>query len=88
MTENSLGALREGAETTVAVIKYISTYAGTYYRMGKVTEVDASGIAIGQPVSYGDTYDIINCSTVAFNSKAPRIVVCPGVGNEKEGLVV
>ncbi len=53
--------------------------------MGKVTEVDASGIAIGQPVSYGDTYDIINCSTVAFNSKAPRIVVCPGVGNEKRG---
>lgn len=86
MTENSLVALREGAETTVAVIKYISTYAGTYYRMGKVTEVDASGIAIGQPVSYGDTYDIINCSTVAFNSKAPRIVVCPGVGNEKEGV--
>lgn len=35
MTENSMNAIREGAETCVAVIKYISTYAGTYYRMGK-----------------------------------------------------
>lgn len=86
MTENSLGALREGAETTVAVIKYISNYAGTYYRMGKVTEVDASGVALGDPVSYGDAHDIINCSTVAFKSSAPRIVVCPGVGNEKESV--
>lgn len=85
MTENSLGALREGAETTVAIIKYISTYAGTYYRMGEVTEVDASGAAVGAPVSYGDTHDIIKCGTVTFKSLAPRQVVCPGVGNEKEG---
>lgn len=86
MTENSLGALREGAETTVAIIKYISTYAGTYYRMGTVAEVDASGTALGSPVNYGNTHDIINCSTVGFKSTAPRTVVCPGVGNEKENV--
>lgn len=86
MIDNSLGALREGAETTVAVIKYISTYAGTYYRMGKVTEVDATGVAQAEPVSYGDTHDIINCSTAVFSSMAPRVVVCPGVGNEKEAV--
>lgn len=86
MTDNSLGALREGAETTVAVIKYISTYAGTYYRMGKITEVDASGTVLGEPVSYGDTHDIINCSTTTFKSSAPRVVVCPGVGNEQESV--
>ena len=86
MTENSLGALREGAETTVAIIKYISTYAGTYYRMGTVTEVDASGTALVSPVNYGNTHDIINCSTVGFKSTAPRTVVCPGVGNEKENV--
>ena len=84
MTENSLGTLREGAETTVAVIKYISTYAGTYYRMGKVTEVDASGVAQAESVSYGNTHDIIKCNTTTFSSLAPRIVVCPGVGNESD----
>lgn len=86
MTDNSLGALRGGAETTMAVIKYISTYAGTYYRMGQVTEVDASGSALGNPVNYGDAHDIINCGTVAFKSSAPRIVICPGIGNDKESV--
>ena len=86
MTDNSSGRVREGAVTTVAVIKYISSYAGTYYRMGKVTEVDASGVAQTEPVSYGDTHDIINCSTVVFSSMAPRVVVCPGLGNEKESV--
>lgn len=86
MTENSLGINRDGAETTIAIIKYISTYAGTYYRMGQVTEVDASGTALGSPVGYGDTHDIINCGTAVFSSLAPRIVVCPGIGNEKEAV--
>lgn len=86
MTENSMNALREGAETCVAVIKYISTYAGTYYRMGSVTEVDAGGNPVGAPVSYGNTKDIIKCSTTTFKTTTPRVVVCPGVGNKLEAV--
>ena len=81
-----MNALREGAETCVAVIKYISTYAGTYYRMGSVTEVDAGGNPVGEPVSYGNTKDIIKCSTTTFKTTAPSVVVCPGVGNKLEAV--
>ena len=84
MTENSMNAIREGAETCVAVIKYISTYAGTYYRMGNVTEVDAGGNPVGEPVSYGNTKDIIKCATATFKTMEPRVVVCPGVGDKLE----
>lgn len=86
MIENSLGAIRENADTTIVVIKYISTYAGTYYRMGQVTEVDASGTAVADPVNYGNTYDINKSGTVNFSSNAPRIVTCPGVGNNNESV--
>jgi hypothetical protein len=85
MTENSIGgetSIRGGAETTVAVIKYISTYAGFYYRMGSVTEVDAAGNPLGEAVKYGNTTDIIKSTTVEFSSLAPRTVTCPGVGDE------
>lgn len=44
------GAIREGGETSIVVVKYISTYSGTYYSLGSVTEVDAGGNAIGDPV--------------------------------------
>lgn len=86
MTENSLGALREGAETTVAVIRYISTYAGTYYRMGQVTEVDAAGNTVGDPQSYGDTHDISKCNTVTFRSQGAHKVIRPGLGSDNDGV--
>lgn len=86
MTENSMNALREGAETSVAVIKYISTYAGAYYRMGSITEVDAEGAPVGESVNYGNAKDIIKCSTITFKTTAPRVVVCPGVGDKLEAV--
>lgn len=86
MTENSLNALREGAETSLVVIKYVSTYSGTYYRMGKVTEVDAGGTVLGEPESYGNTQDINKSGTTNFKSQAPRTVVCPGLGKDNESV--
>ena len=82
MTENSIGAIREGAEYTLPVFKYISNYAGTYYRIGSVTEVDASGAAVGAVTGYGDSWDIIKSPTVDFATNAPHVVVRPGLGND------
>lgn len=86
MTENSLGALREGAETTLVVVRYISTYAGVYYRMGQTTEVDASGQALGDPQSYGNRHDISKCNTVEFVTEGTHRVVRPGLGNDNDGV--
>lgn len=81
MTENSLGTIRENAESTLAVIKYISNYAGTYYRMGTITEVNNSGTAIGETIAYGNTKDIVKCATTTFKSLGISKLQCPGLGN-------
>ncbi len=80
MTENSIGAIRAGADSSLVAIKYISNYAGTYYLLGEVTEVDAAGTAIGETVNYQNK-DLINNQTCTFTSEGPRTVVRPGVGN-------
>ena len=49
-----------------------------------VTEVDAGGNPVGEPVSYGNTKDIIKCATATFKTMEPRVVVCPGVGDKLE----
>ena len=86
MTENSIGAIREGGEYTIPVFKYISNYSGTYYRMGSVTEVDASGAPIGDVTHFGDTWDITKSPTVSFKTQAPQVVVCPGLGRDAESV--
>lgn len=72
--------IREGAEHTLPLFKYISNYAGTYFRMGTVTEVDASGTAVGTASTFGNTTDIIKSPTVDFSTNSPKVVVCPGLG--------
>ena len=86
MTENSIGTIREGGEYTLPVFKYISNYAGTYYRVGTVTEVDASGTAVAPAVSYGDTWDIIKSPTLDLVTQAPHVVVRPGLGSEASSV--
>ncbi len=81
MTENSMNAIREGAETSVVAIKYISTYAGTYFRLGEVTEVDASGSVVGETAKYGNAVDLVKCGTATFTTAGPSTVVCPGLGD-------
>lgn len=86
MTENSIGAIREGGEYTIPVFKYISNYAGTYYRMGSVTELDESGASVGSAIHFGDTWDITTSPVVTFKTNAPHVVVCPGLGKEAESV--
>ncbi|MBR4755932.1 MAG: DUF1735 domain-containing protein [Bacteroidales bacterium] len=86
MTENSIGAIRGGGEYTLPVFKYISNYAGTYYRMGTVTELDESGASVGSAIHFGDTWDITTSPVVTFKTNAPHVVVCPGLGKEAESV--
>ena len=79
------GAIREGGETSIVVVKYISSYSGTYYRLGSVTEVDADGTAIGDPVVYEDK-DLNKNVTVALTTELPDVVLCPGLGNNDTSL--
>lgn len=51
---SSLDSILVGQETSIVAIKYISTYHGTYYIKGVVTEVDNNGDAIGDPESYNN----------------------------------
>lgn len=71
MTENSIGAIREGADKTIAAIKYVSTYSGTYYRLGNISEDG------GEATSFGDAIDLINCSTTDFETVGAHKVKCP-----------
>lgn len=79
------GAIREGAETSIVVVKYISSYSGTYYRLGSVTEVDAGGNAIGDPVVYEDK-DLSKNTTATLTTELPDVVLCPGLGNNDTSL--
>lgn len=74
------GAIREGGEYSVVAVKYISGYSGTYYRLGEMTEVDAAGMAVGEPVVYEDK-DLIKNPTCAFTTLRPDVVVRPGMGS-------
>jgi len=86
MTENSLGVIREGAETTIAVVKYISTFAGTYYRMGQVQELNAAGQPVGDVAEFGNTHDINLSPTVTVETLGPRTVRVQGLGKADGGV--
>ena len=78
------GAIREGGETAVIVIKYISGYSGTYYRVGSEVETDASGAEIGEPVYYND-YDLIENPTVGLTTVSRYCVTRAGMGSSTAG---
>lgn len=77
---NPYGAIRAGGETSVVAIKYISGLSGTYYRVGSVVEVNASGEAVGTPVSY-EAADLMNNATVACTTIGKFDIERPGLGN-------
>ncbi len=82
---NPNGAIRQNAETALVAIKYINEYSGTWYKMGTVTETDASGNAIGAEVAYGDTRDIINCQTVELTTTGRHSLSRSGLANTVSG---
>lgn len=76
---NKYGAIRSGAETAVVVIKYASSYSGTYYRFGEVQEIDAEGNAIGEPeVQKGS--ELMKNPTVQFTTDGYSTISVKGLG--------
>lgn len=72
------GSIREGGETAVIVIKYASSYSGTYYRLGEVVETDADGVPVTEPVSF-TIGELMNNKTVSLVSEGPSAVSFQGV---------
>ncbi len=90
---SSLDSILVGQETSIVAIKYISTYHGTYYVKGTVTEVDANGNAIGEPEAYSNA-DLSknitrNLTTISRNTLERQGLanLKTGVANEKVKIV-
>lgn len=82
--DNPNGAIREGGETAIVVIKFISGYSGTYYRVGQEVEVDEQGNEIGEPVEY-NAADLIKNPTCALSTVSRYCVTRPGLGTSTGG---
>jgi len=78
------GAIREGGETAIVGIKYISGYSGTYYRLGEYGEVDSDGEYVDEPVSY-NKYNLIDNSTVYLETLGKNTVKVPSAANGAAG---
>lgn len=79
VTSSSLDKILEGQDYSIVVVKYISTYHGTYYIKGKVSELDASG-GIVSTESYGKT-DLSKNDTREVSTLAKNVLLRQGVGN-------
>ena len=79
MKSSSLDKILEGQDYSIVAVKYISTYHGTYYIKGKVSELDASG-GIVSTESYGKT-DLSKNDTREVSTLAKNVLLRQGVGN-------
>lgn len=85
---NPAGAVRAGAETTIVAVKYINEYSGTWYKMGTVTEIDASGNPVGGARTYGDSRDIINCATAPLTTRGRYVLERSGIADSTSGAML
>lgn len=79
------GAIRKDAETTIAVVKYISGYSGTYYRMGEVVETDANGWTYESEYRNGD---LSTNAKVTLTTLGRDVLRCPGLADNPYGALV
>lgn len=76
---SSLDKILEGQDYSVVAIKYISTYHGTYYIKGKVSELDVTGGVVSTE-TYGKV-DLSKNDTREVSTLAKNVLVRQGVGN-------
>ncbi|MCD7969508.1 MAG: DUF1735 domain-containing protein [Alistipes sp.] len=81
IVDNSVGDVTEGMESTQVMIKYVSTYSGTYYYRGTSTKLDAAGNLTDDVEAYGSSI-LINCPTRIFETISPDVVVRRGIANK------
>ena len=81
LTGSSMDAIREGADCSVVVVKYVSSFSGTYYLQGEVSEVDGNGNIIdGTTVVYKEK-DLIKNNTLQLTTLSTDKLLRPGVAN-------
>jgi hypothetical protein len=79
LTESSLDSINPALSTTIVAIKYISTYHGTYYVKGTLSELDGTGNAISEVV-YNDT-DLSKNLTRDIFTVSSGTIQRPGLAN-------
>lgn len=75
----SLDKILDGQDFSIVVIKYVSTYHGTYYIKGKISELDASGGIVSTEL-YGKA-DLSKNDTREVNTLAKDVLLKQGIGN-------
>lgn len=81
---NPYGAIRSGAETAIVAVKYINQYSGTYYRLGKMQQVDINGEPAGEAVEYYRK-NLSSNETSILVTRGRHDVYRPGLGNLSAG---
>lgn len=76
---SSLDKILENQDYSVVAIKYISTYHGTYYIKGKVSELDVAGEVVSTE-TYGKA-DLSKNDTREVSTLAKNVLMRQGVGN-------
>lgn len=81
VTDSSLDQIREGAETSVVAIKYISSFSGSYYLIGSVKEINKDGTPIEgiENKTYGNNIDIIKSPICTVTTLAKNKVLRHGI---------
>lgn len=82
--ETSMDEIREGGETSIVAIKYVSSFSGTYYVVGTRTEVDAKGNISeeAETIEYGNSKDIIKSSLCECVTLGKRTIIRPGISDD------
>lgn len=79
ITESSLDNIPEDRKTSLVAIKYISTFHGTYYVKGAVSEMDANGATVNT-ITYSDK-DLIKNMTRDIRTLSTVTLERPGIAN-------
>lgn len=87
VVSSSLDSILVGKETSIVAIKYISTYHGTYYVKGTVTEVDNNGNPVegSDPVAYSNA-DLSKNITRNLSTVSRNTVIREGLANLRTGV--
>lgn len=79
LIESSLDSINLDLSTSIVAIKYISTYHGTYYVKGTLSELDGSGNIVGETVY--DNADLSRNLTRDIFTISTKTIQRPGLAN-------
>lgn len=79
ITESSTDEVRADADSSIVVIKYISSYSGTYYVLGECSELDAAGNVVATE-TYNEK-DLVDNFTRSVGTLGRKVLLRNGIAN-------